>query len=61
MNTSSIARGCIGSRHQCGAVLAKTKSRCGLGDAGQRLISNLSKGYQQRVGIAQAILHAPRW
>ncbi|MGH8531246.1 MAG: ABC transporter ATP-binding protein [Gammaproteobacteria bacterium] len=46
-------------RHQCGAVLTKTKSRCGLGDAGQRLIGNLSKGYQQRVGIAQAILHAP--
>ncbi|MDQ3564228.1 MAG: ABC transporter ATP-binding protein [Pseudomonadota bacterium] len=46
-------------RHQCGAVLAKIKSRCGLGDAGRRLIGNLSKGYQQRVGIAQAILHAP--
>ncbi|MGH8468941.1 MAG: ABC transporter ATP-binding protein [Gammaproteobacteria bacterium] len=46
-------------RRQCGAVLAKTKSRCGLEDAGQRLIGNLSKGYQQRVGIAQALLHAP--
>ena len=26
---------------------------------GQRLIGNLSKGYQQRVGIAQAIIHSP--
>lgn len=33
--------------------------RCGLTDVSQRLITNLSKGYQQRVGIAQAILHNP--
>ncbi|RKZ65140.1 MAG: ABC transporter ATP-binding protein [Gammaproteobacteria bacterium] len=33
--------------------------RCGLGDVYHRLIGNLSKGYQQRVGIAQAILHSP--
>lgn len=33
--------------------------RCGLGEVRQRLIKNLSKGYQQRVGIAQAILHSP--
>ncbi|NOR42885.1 MAG: ATP-binding cassette domain-containing protein [Gammaproteobacteria bacterium] len=33
--------------------------RCGLGDVHHRLIGNLSKGYQQRVGIAQAILHSP--
>ncbi|QSA96459.1 ABC transporter ATP-binding protein [Methylococcus sp. EFPC2] len=35
------------------------KERCGLSDVGHRLIGNLSKGYQQRVGIAQAILHSP--
>ncbi|MFN2309781.1 MAG: ATP-binding cassette domain-containing protein [Gammaproteobacteria bacterium] len=35
------------------------KQRCGLGAVGRRLIGNLSKGYQQRVGIAQAILHNP--
>src|SRR3989338_8942624 len=35
------------------------KERCGLHNAGRRLIGNLSKGYQQRVGIAQAIIHAP--
>jgi len=35
------------------------KRKCGLGDVGRRLIANLSKGYQQRVGIAQAIIHLP--
>jgi ABC-2 type transport system ATP-binding protein len=35
------------------------KKRCGLADVGHRLIGNLSKGYQQRVGIAQAIIHQP--
>ncbi len=33
--------------------------RCGLPEVKQRLIANLSKGYQQRTGIAQAILHSP--
>jgi len=33
--------------------------RCGLENVQKRLIRNLSKGYQQRVGIAQAILHSP--
>jgi ABC-2 type transport system ATP-binding protein len=33
--------------------------RCGLSEVHRRLIANLSKGYQQRVGIAQAILHSP--
>ena len=34
-------------------------NRCGLGDVKGRLIANLSKGFQQRVGIAQAIIHTP--
>ena len=33
--------------------------RCQLGNVRQRLIANLSKGYRQRVGIAQAIIHDP--
>ena len=37
----------------------KAKQRCGLSDVGSRLLANLSKGYQQRVGIAQAIIHSP--
>jgi len=35
------------------------KQKCGLAEVGRRLIGNLSKGYQQRVGIAQAIIHLP--
>jgi ABC-2 type transport system ATP-binding protein len=38
----------------------QAKQRCGLNEAGRRLIGSLSKGYQQRVGIAQAIVHNPR-
>ncbi|MCM8855350.1 MAG: ABC transporter ATP-binding protein [Candidatus Thiodiazotropha sp.] len=37
-----------------------TKTRCGLEQSGRRLIRKLSKGYQQRVGLAQAIIHNPR-
>ena len=35
------------------------KARCGLADSGRRLIGALSKGYRQRVGIAQALVHEP--
>ncbi len=41
------------------AARAAAKDKCGLNDVGRRLIGNLSKGYQQRVGIAQAIIHLP--
>ena len=40
-------------------AMEEAKARCGLEDNGGRLIGNLSKGYQQRVGIAQAIVHRP--
>jgi ABC-2 type transport system ATP-binding protein len=40
-------------------AIDNAKERCGLTEVGPRLINNLSKGYQQRVGIAQAILHVP--
>ena len=40
-------------------AVGNAKHRCGLGSVGQRLIGNLSKGFQQRVGIAQAIIHSP--
>jgi ABC-2 type transport system ATP-binding protein len=42
-----------------GQAVTRAKQRCGLGEVGKRLIGNLSKGFQQRVGIAQAILHNP--
>jgi len=40
-------------------AVQQAKARCGLADMGKRLIAHLSKGYQQRVGIAQAIIHQP--
>jgi len=40
-------------------AMEESKSHCGLNEVGHRLIANLSKGYQQRVGIAQAIIHNP--
>jgi ABC-2 type transport system ATP-binding protein len=33
--------------------------RCAIGDMRTRLIGKLSKGYRQRVGLAQAIIHNP--
>jgi ABC-2 type transport system ATP-binding protein len=36
-----------------------TVERCGLGDVRHRITGKLSKGYRQRVGLAQAILHGP--
>lgn len=47
------------SANQVQAAVDKVKQQCGLVDVGRRLIGNLSKGYQQRVGIAQAIIHDP--
>ncbi len=47
------------SSQQAEEAVARVKQQCGLMDMGQRLIGNLSKGYQQRVGIAQAIIHNP--
>ena len=40
-------------------ALAQTRQRCGLDAVGKKIIATLSKGYQQRVGIAQAIIHRP--
>jgi ABC-2 type transport system ATP-binding protein len=42
-----------------GKAVATAMERCGLTEVSHRLIGNLSKGYQQRVGIAQAIIHTP--
>lgn len=41
------------------AAVARAKQSCGLHEVSSRLIGNLSKGYQQRVGLAQAIVHQP--
>ena len=47
------------SLDQVDNAVQRAKQRCGLSEVGKRLINNLSKGYQQRVGIAQAIIHSP--
>ncbi len=47
------------AQRQVFAAVDRVKQQCGLEDVGSRLIGNLSKGYQQRVGIAQAIIHDP--
>ena len=46
-------------RPQIASAIAVSLERCGLKGMQRRLIGNLSKGYQQRVGIAQAIIHNP--
>ena len=38
----------------------EAKERCGIAHFSSRLIKNLSGGYRQRVGIAQAIIHKPK-
>ncbi|MEW8587246.1 MAG: ATP-binding cassette domain-containing protein [Candidatus Thiodiazotropha sp.] len=48
------------NRNQAQEARTQTKRRCGLEQTGRRLIGRLSKGYQQRLGLAQAIIHNPR-
>jgi len=48
----------VSAKHIKSAV-EEAKERCGLSHMSKRLIENLSNGYQQRVGIAQSIIHKP--
>lgn len=48
------------AKNRLAAALAETKQLCSLQDCGEKIIATLSKGYQQRVGIAQAIIHQPQ-
>ncbi len=41
------------------ARMEVVKERCGLSGQGERLIKHLSKGFRQRVGLAQALIHDP--
>jgi ABC-2 type transport system ATP-binding protein len=46
-------------RARCAQAVTAAMQRCGIDDVARKLIGSLSKGYQQRVGIAQAIVHEP--
>jgi ABC-2 type transport system ATP-binding protein len=39
--------------------VATVMEQCGLTDVGRRVIGQLSKGYRQRVGLADALVHDP--
>jgi ABC-2 type transport system ATP-binding protein len=42
-----------------GGRIKEIGGRCGLGDVAGKLVGELSKGYRQRVGLAQAMIHDP--
>lgn len=43
------------------AAVERAMTRCGILHFRSRLLKNLSGGYQQRAGIAQAIVHSPKF
>ncbi|MCB1619954.1 MAG: ABC transporter ATP-binding protein [Thiothrix sp.] len=63
LSVQEYLRYCARLHGLAGRVLTAAVERacqyCGLDAVRKRLIGNLSKGFQQRVGIAQAILHQP--
>lgn len=46
---------------EVGRAVKIALERCGISHFAKRVIRNLSGGYQQRVGIAQAIIHNPEF
>jgi len=42
------------------AAVEEVKEKTGIGHFSSRLLKNLSGGYRQRVGIAQAVIHKPK-
>jgi ABC-2 type transport system ATP-binding protein len=47
------------SNPELGKRVDYVSERCAVADVREKLISKLSKGYRQRVGLAQAIIHNP--
>ena len=47
------------SRKRLRQRLDTVLQQCGLADVQKRIIAHLSKGYQQRVGLADALIHEP--
>ena len=50
-------KGLSGSR--CRERVDTVTQQCGLGDVSRKIIAHLSKGYKQRVGLADALVHQP--
>lgn len=63
LTVDEYLRYCAGLRHMSGTAMrsavGEAKERCGVAHFSSRLLKNLSGGYRQRVGIAQAIVHKP--
>lgn len=47
------------SNDKIDSEIIRVMDKCGILDVSHRLIKNLSKGYKQRIGIAQALLGSP--
>lgn len=63
LNVTEYLEYCASLRHIPSRDISKAVKRvmekCGIAHFNKRLIRNLSGGYQQRLGIAQAIIHEP--
>ncbi len=46
-------------RRRSAAAVGRMLERCAIGEVRARLLGNLSRGYRQRVGLAQALIHDP--